>query len=551
MSNNFVGILELSCGKTYGRQIKTNKKEGKLFYGIYHEYENLPYFKAAYEIKYDNISRHVKDKYVIFNCDNNSSYNQSHITQRPEVKLIETIGNIDDEYSFSKYRTLKSGLKLSPSWTKEFNYLRKQIEQVDLINSSVQLCQTEQTEIFTIDPEGCKDMDDGIGIKSCFDKSNDIYDISIAITHVPMYLISSKISSQKLINTLSNTCSIYLPDNVINMIPKIFAEHICSFIKNNDVNDDIDSNDIHKTLKRPALVLHIFWNNSTNNIVKHELKIENIIVKHNFVYDTQELLTYQSYIMLFDIVNKIIKQKSFDACQTIHDSHDVVAYLMTYMNFYVMEWLETRNVPCIYRINQKRNIKQLPQNLQHLERKIGNYAGEYSIDKPLYNESKSVIWTHITSPMRRLADLTNMISISLHLYPAIFEPLKEFRDYCLTITSRINNEYKISRRISLDCELFSSLKQKTSNIITDKIYEGIIIDKHKLCYNKVESLNYNSVTFTIYIDEISRMFDVNMNDTTLNSKIYDKTDIYDIIKCKILLFDDGYNIKQKVRIMIM
>lgn len=532
-TTNLVGILELSCGKTYGRQQKTKGKEGKLFYGIYHEYENLPYFKVAYEIKHTNVSRVVKDKYVLF------SYEKSYFTERPEAKLIETIGDVDDEQTFAKYRTLKTGLKLNSSWNKEFLYLRKQIEQNELIQNSIHICQTNHTEIFTIDPDGCKDMDDGIGIKTYFDTigktSQEFCDIAIAITNVPSYLVSSNLSSNSLINSLSNTCSIYLPNNGINMIPKLFAEQICSFIKAED--EDKQKQENNNTLK-PSLVLHILWNNSTNNIVKQELKIENVIVKHNFVYDTQKLLKYEPYNKLFDVVKKINDNKTFDACQTINDSHDVVAYLMTYMNFYVMEWLENRNIPCIYRINQKRNIKQLPSNLHHLERKIGNYAGEYSIDKPSYdeNESDCIIWTHITSPMRRLADLTNMISISLHLYPTLYEPLKEFRDYCLTIVPRINDEYKYSRRIGLDCELFNFIKHQTSNLITDKVFEGIIID--------IELNNsINTQDYIIYIKELSRMFDVR--------NIENKYELYDSVKCRIILFDNGYNIKQKVRVMIL
>ena len=386
-------------------------------------------------------------------------------------------------------------------------------------------------------------MDDGIGIRTYFDTigetSQEFCDIAIAITNVPSYLVSSNLSSNSLINSLSNTCSIYLPNNVINMIPKIFAEQICSFIKN---EQEQENNNTHK----PALVLHILWNNTNNIIVKQELKIENVMVKHNFVYDTQDLLKYEPYSMLFDVVKKINELKHFETCQTIHDSHDVVAYLMTFMNFYVMEWLETRNIPCIYRINQKRNIQQLPQNLQHLERKIGNYAGEYSIDKQSYDENKSdcIIWTHITSPMRRLADLTNMISISLHLFPTIYEPLKDFRDYCLTIVPRINNEYKYSRRIGLDCELFNFIKHQSTNLITDKVFEGIIIDiEPNKSTTESPGNNTHIQDYIIYIEELSRMFDVR--------NIGNKYELYDNVKCRIILFDKGYNIKQKVRVMIL
>lgn len=544
-SSNLVGVLELNCGKTYGRQRKNTNgkvKEGKLFYGINHDYSGLPYFKVPYEVKHNGTSRYVKDKYVVFTYKNNDD---NAFTERPEAQLVETIGDIDDETAFAYYMTLKNGLKTTSSWTKELQFVKRPEEQNKLIEKSNELlhsCQTcDVCEIFTIDPYGCKDMDDGIGIKPITNnEGHELFDIAIAITHVPSFLITSNITSNQLIQSLANTCSLYLPDRVINMIPKHLAENVCSFVTRTT-----------EKMLAPALVHHIVWNNTTNHIVKQELKIECVIVKHNFVYDTAELLAFDNYNKLFDVVKNINSHyKSFDSCQTINDSHDVVAYLMTFMNFFVADWLREHNLPCIYRVNKKRDISKLPTHLTHLERKIGNYAGEYcyydetDLSCLTSNTKDTTIWTHITSPMRRLADLTNMITISLYIQPEKFDCLTTFRDYCLSIVKRISNEYKLSRRVSLDCELFSFAKQNMSNHIDDKIFTGIIIDTS---FDTEDTTNYTKFNYTIYIEELSRMFNINVCEYDCQTKY----NLYDSVNCKIIMFDEAHNIKQKVRLMIV
>lgn len=535
-----VGILELNCGKTYGRRKNANGKEGKLFYGVKHDYEHLPPFKTPYEIKHNgkntqrNCYRYVKDKYVVFKLALLPEQ------ERPEVILVETIGDVDDVNAFSTYRTYVSGFKLQSSWHKELSQFRKKNDIIELSNKTLFMHNRTQSqtqppicEIFTIDPEGCKDMDDGVGITTIINCDGDtIYDIAIAITHVPSYLIASDLNSTQLINSLSNTCSVYLPERVINMIPKLFAEQLCSLTKD--------------TVK-PALVLHLIWNATKNTMVKQYIQIENVSITHNFAYETPELYQFGKYdTLLTSIRNMILHYKSFDVCQTINDSHDVVAYLMTYMNNYTVEWLHENSAPCIYRINQKRNIEELPANLRHLKQKIGNYAGEYCDEAGLKKYgSDTTIWTHITSPMRRLADLTNMITIAYCLHPQIFEPLVEFRDYCLTIVPRISEEYKKSKRVSMDCELFDYVCQTTTLQLNEKTFDGIVIDINNhpsSCGDCDEELCQTFIEYVVYIPELSRIF---------IAKTIKLLTLYEKITCKIVVFDEGHSIKDKVKLAIL
>ena len=112
--------------------------------------------------------------------------------------------------------------------------------------------------------------------------------------------------------------------------------------------------------------------------------------------------------------------------------------------------------------------------------------------------------------------------------------MTQFRDYSLSIVERINYEYKKSRRVSLDCELFSFIKQSSDKILT-KEYEGIILD--------IEN-NDDEQDLVVYIEELSRIFNVK------NKIIDNKTKFseYDKINCRIIVFDECQTINDKVRL---
>lgn len=540
-----VGVLELSCGKTYGRQVKSNGKVGKLYYGISHSYKDIPTVKTPYEIKKTSCSRYYTDKYVLFEIVKHSN------TERPEAILVETLGNTDDLEAFCKYRAYQEKLSLSSSWNKEINNAKiNELQKHQTHQTQHETKETDVINVFTIDPEGCCDMDDALGIRKYVnpETKDELFEIYVAITCVPSYLvdlIELGLSPNQLINSLKNTCSLYLCGNVVNMMPKKFAENICSLNKGN---------------VKPVLVLKIVWNNTQKIVEDETLCIENAKIVENYVYDSSELLQNASYQLLFDCVKNMVSNcKIFDNCSFVNDSHTMVAYLMTYMNKYVCEWLDSRDLPCIYRVNMRKSgKKELPEEMKELERKIGYYSGSYCTNENIdlqenYENSDNsdngdiLVWTHITSPMRRLSDLTNMITIALNLDNQQNQQnqqnkkpinryicLTQFRDYSLSIVERINYEYKKSRRVSLDCELFSFIKQSSDKILT-KEYEGIILD--------IEN-NDDEQDLVVYIEELSRIFNVK------NKIIDNKTKFseYDKINCRIIVFDECQTINDKVRL---
>jgi exoribonuclease R len=467
----------------------------------------------------------VKDKYVLFGY--NQADSQGELKQRPEVTILETLGDVDDLSAFNSYRVYYSGLKTSSSWRKELQRFisNKSAETlsraaIDVTGSNDQR-DKEPAEVFTIDPEGCKDMDDAVGVTKISDTQ---YRITIAITHVPSFLALSHLGSECFINSLANTCSLYTGERVVNMMPKQFAEGMCSLTEKET---------------KPALTMSFLWDCGTFQMSDVALGIDAVRVTNNYAYDSQELVSDGRFKCLKESVTQMcLHYRHFSACPIIEDSHDVVAYLMTLMNVYVMEWLEQRDLPCIYRVNRERSDVVIPHELGHLRRKIGNYAGEYcdadtvtSLRREYSEDSGLTVWTHITSPMRRLADLTNMVTIALHIHPQQYSALSEFRDYCLGIVSRMSEEYKQSRRVSLDCDLFLTVKSmEVTGTLFTKVYDGIVMTE---CDDETHQA-------TVYIEELSRFFNC-----STQSPLFSK------IKCKIVGFDEGHRINDKVRMVVV
>jgi hypothetical protein len=122
-----------------------------------------------------------------------------------------------------------------------------------------------------------------------------------------------------------------------------------------------------------------------------------------------------------------------------------------------------------------------------------------------------------------------MMTIALHIHPHQYSALSEFRDYCLGIVPRISEEYKQSRRVSLDSDLFAMVKSmEVIGSLFTETYDGIVMTE---CDDE-------TCQATVYIEKLSRFF----NCHTL-SPLFSK------VKCKIVGFDEGHRINDKVRVV--
>ena len=232
------GILYMNLNKSYGRNKKgmnyykfkaLNKKFGSFLVPCSLKIKRKMYISIIFN-KWDKT-----DKYPIGICNN----------------IIGELGIRDNEYNILLY---KYDLKFNKIKYEKFQLVLDQKENIENIDYN----------IITIDPENCRDIDDGISIS----KNENITEIGVHITDVSNYMINY-------IDTIKEglCSSIYFNNSQINMIPEIYATNICSLLENSK--------------KKCVSIIYKYDN---NKLVNYEVKLCNVYVKKNYSYDEAEKL---------------------------------------------------------------------------------------------------------------------------------------------------------------------------------------------------------------------------------------------------------------------
>jgi exoribonuclease R len=559
-NKNIPGVLILKDNKTYGRLERKDtldlsgsaikKTPGKLLYKCIPDDKTLPPFLIPYEFKHSNFSKLYSNLYVTFSF---SKWGEKD--KHPIGTLTNVIGevnnsNIDIYYS---YQLLCKNLNISIEQFNKtlFNSIKSRFDSstIDLnkITNEFILSQypelenrTDQKEwhIFTIDSVNTKDYDDAFSIKK-FGSSEtcETYMLSIYISNVALWMelfglwdvFSSRVSS------------IYLPDKKITMLPTLLSSNLCSLIEN-----------AYRYAFTMDITISVINYDSTNekDIMIENIEFKNTIinVSNNYSYQQDCLFLNPNYKTLFNIT-KLLSEKY--VCQyDITDSNHMVAYLMILMNYYCAKNLKKNNTGILL----KNNITTMPKGTW-LHNESDNFIKSWYLSKSEYfgvmnkidttsnsphisnHESLQLdAYTHITSPIRRIVDLLNLVEMQqIH---DLFEFSKEARQFYNKWTSEdhilfINTNMKSIRKLQNECtllDMFNNLPE-----LIEKNLNGVIIDiKNKTSLNKPP-------VYMVYIPELKITSKITKQ-TTKNYELYNQ------IKCKLYMFPDEYNIKQKIRL---
>jgi exoribonuclease R len=562
------GILILKDNKTYGRLERKDtldlsgsaikKTPGKLLYKCIPDDKTVPPFLIPYEIKHSTFSKLYSNLYVTFSF---SKWEDKH----PIGVLTNVIGEVNNSSIdvYYSYQLMCKNLNISIEQFNKtlFNNIKTRfhsstVELNKITNEFITMQypelenRTDQKEwhIFTIDSVNTTDYDDAFSIKKIgSSESCETYMLSIYISNVTLWM-----ELFGLWDAFSNRiASIYLPDKKITMLPTIMSSNLCSLIEN---------------AHRYAFTMDITINvNSYESIDDKDVMIENIKFKNtiinvskNYSYHQEGLHLDKDYINLF-CITKLLSEKY--VCQyDITNSQNMVAYLMILMNYYCAKNLKKNNTGILL----KNNIITMPKGLgvnnefnsesSNLIKSLYLSKSEYfgvmnKIDNTFNSTNPSTsttiheslqldAYTHITSPIRRIVDLLNLIEMQqIH---DLFTFSKEARQFYNKWSSEehilfINTNMKSIRKLQNECTLLDMCNNLPELI--EKNLNGVIIDiKNKTNLNKPDSQVY-----MVYIPELK----ITSKITKQTSKNYE---LYNEIKCKLYMFPDEYNIKQKIRL---
>ena len=511
------GVLILDDNKTYGRQ-KTTKTNSKLFYKCIPDDMRLPSFLVPYQIKTLGFSKVLKNMYVTFSFN---EWNDKH----PYGILSNVIGTVDIIDNFYEYQLYCKSLnasiqKFQKDTTKALEKHNHDafIESIKTKYPSIEdRTNQKMWNIFTIDPPKSQDFDDGFSIRNV---EGGIQQISIYISNVTIWM-----DVLNLWDSFSRRIStIYLPDKKRPMLPTILSDCLCS---------------LQEKVTRIAFVMDVFVKDG--NII--DIKFNNSLIKvsKNFCYEDPILLINPSYLHLLHTTQKISKKLKY--INNVRNSHELVCYLMILMNFNCAKVMIQYNTG-IFRstiIKKEYSIPDdIPEEVSKFIKIWSSSTGQYINGSDITNVTSirhelldMDAYIHITSPIRRLVDLLNIIKFqSITNMINLSENTDTFYNKWLGELEYINVTMRSIRKVQCDCSILDLCSNNPD--ILEKEYDGYLFDKL--------TRNDCLYQFVVFIPELKLTSRITMRDNLNN---------FEKKKFKLFLFHDEANFKRKIRLHVM
>jgi len=519
------GVLILDGNKTYGRErriegqtytmnrIKNNV--GKLLYKCIPDDIRLPSFLVPYEIKNIGFSKVLKNLYVTINFE---EWEDKH----PRAKLDNVIGPVDildNYYEYQLYcKSLNASIQKFQKDTMkslESKSYEGIIDQIKIKYPNIQdRTNKDLWHIMTIDPLNSQDFDDGFSINEL---DGNVKQLSIYISNVTIWM-----DVLNLWNSFSRRIStIYLPDKKRPMLPTILSDCLCSLQEN---------------VRRIAFVMDIFIQN--NKII--DIRYCNAIIKvsHNYVYEDPKLLGDPKYHTILNCVRELSKHYKY--INNVRNSHELVCYLMILMNYHCATEL-IKHKTGIFRstIIRKEFIvpDSLPEDVSKFIKIWNSATGQYIDGSEIVDTRHELLdvdaYIHITSPIRRLVDLLNMIKFqTLNNMIQLTDASTQFYNKWLNEMEYINTTMRSIRKVQCDCSLLDLCHNNPE--VMEKNYDGYIFDK-------------------IYRNDGLYQYMVFLPELKLSSRLTLSEDFNNFTnkKFKLFLFNDEEKFKRKIRLHLL
>ena len=447
------------------------RDKDKMIYKCVPNDRQLPMFVISNKEKGTTFNKIKMNKFVLFKF---LDWDGKH----PRGCITNTLGDVTDTSVFYSYQLFCK--KIHSPIQKFTKVVSRTIGKPNKKNNDL-FENREDMYIMTIDPIGTADFDYALGVTEMADGSSVV---SVYIANV-VYWMDAFNLWEHFTNRIS---TIYLPDRKLPMIPTILSDELCSLNVRN---------------KRYTLAMDITINKD------------------------QRLLS----------LSKSLNKES-NYIDKIEDSHDVVAFYMLMMNHKSAQVLNKekrgifRSVVC----KEKTNI-QAPDEIRKFVSYWKNVSGNYANYENQQGHALVGHWLdcylQITSPIRRLVDLINMVelqSIISDYRPSL--PTQEFVNKWMLQLPFINEKMKAIQKVQNDCALLDKCL-KTRNLLSEVIVEGFVIDKE---------IDRERNKYTIHVPKLK----------LINWVYVDKTlEIYKKYKFSLHLFTDEATLKSKVRLQFI
>jgi len=485
----YCGILILENNKTYG------KKHNKFLYKCIPDDKKLNHCLIPYEIKYIGFSKIFNNIYILFSYTDNQN----------EGILKNVIGDTNKLENFYEYQIYRKKLNISYN---PFTKIVSNISEHDInvkIKEKIPDIENRLDFVFTIDPIDCKDFDDAFSIKNnC---------ISIYISNVAILLETFNLWEY----VSKRVSTIYLPNKKISMLPTKLSDNICSLTENT---------------KKVVFYMDIFIENNEINKIKYGNCF--VTISKNFRYEASDLLKNKNYINLFNIV----KNLNYKYC-TIFDSHDIVSYLMILMNYYSAVEMSKYKTGIFRTILKKEITENIPEELKTSINIWNCNSAKYILfqEEMKHELLKLQVYLHITSPIRRLVDILNMINFQCMIGLFNFsKEAKQFYDKWKKDIEYINTNMNLIKKVQRECEILE--KYMNNPLILNNIYEGYLYDK--IIYNNSDIIKYK---YNVFLPELKLYTQITLNED-INENFL-KRDF------KLILFNNKENFKTKIKLSMI
>ncbi len=513
LGKRLVGVLYLDSKIKYGLH------KGKIMYLFKPSSEKYPYFMVASKYENENVKKYAYIEYVEW--DEKSKY--------PRGNVLDYLGNVGSEEG--EYNHLKYMCELNEY--KECKIEKAKIEKDIQKNKELNAF---EYHVFSIDPIGCKDIDDAFHYE--YDVINNEHRVGVHISYVWEYFVEEK---DKYFDIFSKRVSTFYGNKKnIDMIPQEYSTNIGSFIERNYKHS-----------------LSIIYTIRNNEIIKYEIKKCIVYVSKNYDYESvnkwflsnkEDLSKNQS--IMYDL-NEISKRVFLD--YDGKDSHKLVEYWMIQANCTMAnECVKRFGKKTILRIqeeNRKKENKNMEEELSNfLEYYRGNNAvyslyneninnKHYQIGKVIRNAEN--YYTHYTSPIRRFCDMY------IHGLFTNTLPIYVNEEYLENMVIKMNDISKRMRKYQNMSTIIQFILNTMKSDYVNETY-GYIIELGEDMYR----MYFPEYKFILKDSYRSKKYDVHLD------TIYDEEEEQVIVKSNVdndnqeLYFEKIYKLYRKYRVRL-